>query len=91
MGGGDLTNTYCTVLYIGVTTNLKRRVFEHKNGIGSAFTSKYNANRLVYAEGFDRIEDAIRREKQLKKWNRAWKVELIEGFNPEWEDLGVGL
>ncbi|MCB0837078.1 MAG: GIY-YIG nuclease family protein, partial [Bacteroidetes bacterium] len=85
------TNTYCTVLYIGVTTNLKRRVFEHKNGIGSAFTSKYNANRLVYAEGFDRIEDAIRREKQLKKWNRAWKVELIEGFNPEWEDLGVGL
>lgn len=76
-------------LYIGVTNNLERRVFEHKSGIGSKFTSRYSINKLVYFETFQNINDAILREKSLKKWNRAWKIELIIKNNPLWNDLAV--
>ena len=87
-----LTNTHHTVLYIGVTADLFTRIPEHKNKIyPGSFTSKYNCHKLVYYETFGRIEDAIVREKQLKKWNRAWKEQLIAKMNPEWKDLFVGL
>ena len=74
-------------LYIGVTNDLARRVSEHRAGTASGFTRKYRVHRLVYAEAFDEIEDAIRREKTMKEWQRAWKVQLIERENPEWDDL----
>ncbi|NIJ42955.1 putative endonuclease [Parvibaculum indicum] len=74
-------------LYIGVTNDLARRVSEHRDGTASAFTRKYRVHRLVYAEAFDEIEDAIRREKAMKEWQRSWKVQLIEKNNPEWGDL----
>ena len=74
-------------LYIGVTSNLIKRVYEHKNNIIEGFTKKYNIHKLVYYEISNDIESAIRREKQLKKWNRKWKLELIEKNNPEWRDL----
>ncbi|MDA9432065.1 GIY-YIG nuclease family protein [Bradyrhizobium sp. CCBAU 51627] len=72
-------------LYIGVTNDLIRRVAEHKSKL--SFTEKYDVARLVYFEQFDDPENAIRREKRLKKWNRAWKVRLIEKENPNWDDL----
>lgn len=75
------------VLYIGVTNNLIRRVKEHKKGKADSFTKKYFVYRLVYFEETSDIEIAISREKQLKKWNRKWKIELIEKQNPNWEDL----
>jgi len=78
-------------IYIGVTSDLIKRVFEHKNKLISGFTSKYNVNILVYFETFGDIEMAIRREKQLKKWNRKWKLAVIEKENPKWEDLFEGL
>jgi len=78
-------------LYIGVTSNLVERVYEHKNNIIDGFTKKYNIHKLVYYEITDDIESAIRREKQLKKWNRKWKINLIENSNPEWIDLCFGL
>ena len=78
-------------LYIGVTSNLVKRVYEHKNNIIEGFTKKYNIQKLVYYEITDDIESAIRREKQLKKWNRKWKINLIENSNPEWRDLYFGL
>jgi len=74
-------------LYIGVTSNLVRRIDEHKRKEGSKFAAKYNINRLVYYEQYGDIRDAIQREKQLKKWRRAKKVYLIERDNPEWRDL----
>ncbi len=74
-------------LYIGVTNDLQRRVYEHKMGIKKGFTKKYGVNRLVYFEVFQNIEEAIEREKKLKKWNRSWKVELIEKENISWSDL----
>ncbi|PHR71921.1 MAG: excinuclease ABC subunit C [Lutibacter sp.] len=74
-------------LYIGMTFDLERRVFEHKNKIVKGFTSKYNITNLVYFEVFDQVKDAIKREKQLKKWNRSWKIELIEEENNNWNDL----
>jgi len=74
-------------LYIGVTNDLIRRVAEHKNKSISGFTQRYNVTRLVYFEEFENIHEAIDREKQLKKWNRAWKINLIERANPEWKDL----
>jgi putative endonuclease len=74
-------------LYIGVTNDLIRRVYEHRTGAVSGFTSEYGVYRLVYFEQFSDIENAIRREKRLKKWNRAWKIRLIEGVNPNWDDL----
>jgi len=75
------------VLYIGVTSNLLKRVYEHKNNIIEGFTKKYHIHKLVYYEMTNDIESAIRREKQLKKWNRKWKLELIEKNNSEWKDL----
>ena len=74
-------------LYIGVTSDLVKRAYEHKNNIIDGFTKKYNIHKLVYYEISDDIESAIRREKQLKKWNRKWKMNLIEKNNPEWKDL----
>ena len=74
-------------LYIGVTDNLIRRVYEHKNGIVDGFTKKYHVHKLVYYEQTNDINSAIQREKQLKKWRRQWKIELIEKNNPNWDDL----
>ena len=74
-------------LYIGVTNDLERRVFEHKQKVNEGFTSKYNVNILVYFESFQYINDAILREKRLKKWNRQWKINLIEEENFEWNGL----
>jgi len=82
-----LTNKKHGTLYIGVTNNLNRRVYEHKNGIIEGFTKRYNLNKLVYFEQTNDINSAILREKRLKKWNRAWKIQLIESINPEWIDL----
>ncbi len=74
-------------LYVGVTNNLQRRVFEHKNGLIDGFSKKHKICRLVYYESTTDIETAIRREKQLKEWHRQWKMTLIESINPEWNDL----
>jgi len=74
-------------LYIGVTSDLIKRVWEHNNNMVDGFTKKYGVHRLVYFELHPDMLSAIAREKQLKKWNRAWKLELIEEKNPEWEDL----
>ena len=74
-------------LYIGVTNDLRRRMEEHRLGLGSEFVKKYRVHRLVNVEPFESAEDAIRREKQLKKWNRDWKIRLIEEENLEWDDL----
>ena len=74
-------------LYIGVTNNLIRRVYEHREKITPGFTSKYNVNRLVWFDQTDSIEAAIQHEKRLKHWQRAWKIEMIEKANPQWEDL----
>jgi putative endonuclease len=82
-----LTNKYNKVLYVGVTNNLIRRVYEHKNKLISGFTSKYNVNKLVYYESFPSVFDAIKREKEIKGWKRKKKVTLINSFNPEWKDL----
>ena len=83
-----LSNNSKTI-YIGVTNNLERRVYEHKNKLIDGFTKKYNITSLVYFELFNSIEDAIRREKQLKNWHRQWKINLIESVNKEWKDLSV--
>jgi putative endonuclease len=74
-------------LYIGVTADLLQRVSEHKNGAIDGFTKKYHVHILTYYEEYQYIEDAIHREKQLKRWNRDWKIELIEESNPGWKDL----
>ena len=74
-------------LYIGITNDLTRRVYEHKNNLIDGFTKKYKVHSLVYYEQCDDIESAIIREKRLKKWNRKWKLELIERENPQWRDL----
>jgi len=79
-----LTNKNKTTLYIGVTNNLKRRLAEHKNSIGSKFTRKYGLEFLVYYEEFSNISEAITREKQLKNWSRDKKNKLIETLNPDW-------
>ncbi|MBZ0139220.1 MAG: GIY-YIG nuclease family protein [Pseudorhodoplanes sp.] len=74
-------------LYVGVTSNLHKRVHEHKTHAVSGFTTRYNVDRLVWFETHDRAEAAIRREKQIKRWLRPWKKELIEAANPDWRDL----
>jgi len=74
-------------LYIGVTSHLIKRIWQHKNKIFNGFTDDYQVNRLVYFEQFDDMYSAITREKQLKTWNRAWKISLIEKANPNWNDL----
>ena len=82
-----MTNKNNNVLYTVVTSNLKRRVWEHKNKIVKGFTSKYNVNKLVYYEYIKSIKSAIEREKQIKAGSRKKKIKLIEQFNPEWRDL----
>ena len=74
-------------LYIGVTSDIIKRVHEHKNNIVDGFTKKYSVHTLVYYEQTNDVESALLREKQLKKWNRSWKLELIEKENPQWNDL----
>ncbi len=82
-----LTNRRHTVLYIGVTNNLKRRIHEHRTKATPGFTSRYNVYKLVYFERFTDIRIAIRREKQLKNWKRTWKEDLIATLNPDWIEL----
>lgn len=74
-------------LYVGVTSNIEKRVYEHKNSLAEGFTKKYKVHLLVHVEMFDNPEDAIKREKQLKAWKRKWKLNLIEVNNPDWNDL----
>ena len=78
-------------LYIGVTSDLIKRTWEHKNDSVEGFTKRYRVHRLVYYELHEDMESAIRREKQMKKWNRDWKLELIEQQNPDWRDLWEGI
>ena len=78
-------------LYIGVTNNLARRVYEHRTKHTPGFTSRYDVTMLVWYERYERIDEAIAREKMLKRWRRAWKIELIEAFNPHWRDLYADL
>ena len=75
------------ILYIGVTNNLERRIFEHKNEFNEGFTKKYGVKRLVYFERHPNPSVAIKREKNMKKWKRQWKIDLIEKENPNWDDL----
>ena len=82
-----LSNKKNGVLYIGFTDDIKRRIFEHKSKIFKGFTSKYYVNKLVYYETTLTVEEAQIREKRIKKWNRMWKINLIEKNNPEWVDL----
>lgn len=82
-----LSNKKNGTLYIGMTNNLERRVFEHKNKLIDGFTKKYNLNTLVCFETYKYVNDAIIREKRLKTWKRQWKVNLIEKENPSWNDL----
>ncbi len=82
-----VTNKKNTVLYTGVTNNLRRRVYEHKEKLVEGFTKKYNITKLVYCEVFDRIEDAIMREKQIKGGSRQKKIDLINSMNKDWRDL----
>lgn len=74
-------------LYIGMTNDLVRRIFEHKSGSIEGFTKKYSVDKLVYFESTTDVNDAIAREKRLKKWKRQWKIDLIEKSNPDWRDL----
>jgi putative endonuclease len=90
MAGGwiyFMTNRRNGILYAGVTSNLPRRVFEHREELVDGFTKRYGLKMLVYYEPFETIYDAIQREKNIKHWPRAWKVRLIHAANPEWDDL----
>ncbi|MCW0232336.1 MAG: GIY-YIG nuclease family protein [Ferrovibrio sp.] len=90
MSGGwvyILTNKAEGTLYIGVTSDLPRRIWEHREGAVAGFTRRYNLKRLVHVERYEVIEEAIRREKVLKTWRRAWKLALVAAGNPEWRDL----
>ena len=82
-----MSDRYRGTLYIGVTSNLAARVWAHKKDRGSSFCARYGLTRLVYAEQAPTITEAIAREKAMKGWNRAWKIELIERANPDWDDL----
>jgi len=82
-----VTNRPHGTLYIGVTSDLARRIWEHREQLIEGFTCRYGLSRLVYSEHHEKIIDAIAREKTLKTWRRAWKVRLIEAQNPEWADL----
>ena len=82
-----MTNAHNTVTYCGVTNNLARRVYEHKNGLGGVFTKKYNVNKLVYYEVGDNVIAALAREKQIKGGSRKKKIDLVNSVNPEWKDL----
>lgn len=76
-------------LYIGMTNNLARRVYEHKNKLVDGFTKRYNITSLVYFETTSDVNSAIKREKQIKNWHRQWKINLINSMNPEWRDLSL--
>ncbi len=78
-------------LYIGITNNISARALAHREGRGATFTKKYGVTRLVYMEIFEDVNEAIAREKELKKWRRQWKIELIESVNPDWDDLFLKL
>jgi putative endonuclease len=82
-----MTNAPFGTLYIGVTSDLAARIYQHRNGEGSDFCHRYDLTRLVHCEQHDRIDDAIAREKAVKAWKRAWKTKLIEEMNPGWDDL----
>jgi len=82
-----LANKKNGTLYIGITNNLIRRIYEHKNDLIDGFSKKYGIHNLVYYESYNDVRDALNRETQMKKWNRKWKIELIEKSNPEWNDL----
>ena len=82
-----LTNQYNNTLYIGVTNNLIRRIYEHKNNMVEGFSKKYKLHKLVYYEQIEDITTTISREKQLKRWHRDWKENLIKEKNPTWKDL----
>jgi putative endonuclease len=82
-----MSNRRNGILYVGVTTSLPKRSFEHREGLVNGFTRRYGLKMLVYYEVFDDVRDAIQREKTMKHWPRAWKVRLIHGLNPEWKDL----
>ncbi|HZJ36128.1 MAG TPA: GIY-YIG nuclease family protein [Gillisia sp.] len=84
-----LANKKDGVLYIGLTNELERRLEEHKTKILKGFTYKYNVDKLVYFEEFETYDEAFTRERRLKKWNREWKIELIEKENPNWKDLSA--
>jgi putative endonuclease len=90
MAGGYvyiLTNRPNGILYVGVTSDLIRRIFEHRSGFADGFTKRYGLKRLVYFEQFDDIPNAIQREHNIKHWSRAWKVRTIVAANPDWDDL----
>jgi putative endonuclease len=78
-------------LYVGVTNDLVRRVYEHKHGVVEGFTKRHDVDRLVYFETTDDVRTAIQRERNLKRWNREWKISLIERSNPDWYDLSASL
>lgn len=82
-----ITNKKDGVLYIGVSNDLERRMFEHKNKLVKGFSSKYNLNKLIYFESYQFVKEAIKREKNLKKWKRDWKINLIAEDNADWIDL----
>ncbi len=86
-----LANKKYGALYIGVTSNLTKRIYEHKEKLLAGFTKRYGVSRLVYYERSNNISSAIEREKQLKRWHRDWKINLIESFNPDWNDLWSSL
>lgn len=86
-----LTNQKNGTLYIGVTSNVARRLSEHREGTGSEFTNKYGLTILVYCEEHASAYDAIAREKQLKNWKRQWKIDLIEEINSSWDDLSLNI
>jgi putative endonuclease len=85
-----LSNRKRGTLYIGVTNSVQRRVWQHKNKQAACFTRRYGVNRLVYFESFRQVENAIRRETEIKGWLRSRKIELIEANNPAWDDLSAG-
>ena len=86
-----LSNKSYGTLYTGVTSHLIQRIYQHKAGLADGFTKKYNIHRLVYYEVHLDVNEAILREKRIKKWNRQWKINLIEQHNPQWLDLSIGL
>jgi putative endonuclease len=84
-----VTNKPNGTLYIGVTSDLERRCFQHRKGLLPGFTKRYNCKKLVWFETHSDMREAITREKRLKKWNRAWKIKLITAMNPNWRDLAL--
>jgi len=82
-----MADRYRGTIYTGVTADIGRRAFQHREGTGSRFVAKYSLLRLVYVEPYERIDEAIAREKAVKKWRRQWKIDLIEAANPNWLDL----